>query len=470
MKIKRVLCIAMLSATMCVGNKAVAQDYGSYYKNMPTELRQVEMPVFADQSIDIRDYGAKGDGVTLCTEAFAKAISYLNKKGGGHLNVPAGVWLTGPISLKDNIDLHVEMGAIIVLSPDKTLSGDNGSKRNKPGISASKRKNIAITGGGIIDGSGKYWRPVKRSKVSEVEWKEFKSLGGTEMEEGKLWMPYNLKNVKNVTGDAKSEESIRADLVRFTECENVYVKDITIQNSPRFHLHPVRCENVIIDNVTVRCPWNAQNGDAIDLSNCKRCLIVNTTVDAGDDGLCMKSGIGQNGVEDGPCEDILIESCKVYHAHGGFVIGSDCAGGMKKIVVRNCMFSGTDTGLRFKSAGGRGGMTEKIYISNISMNDIKDEAITFSCSYEDRKYAVDSAAEKGEAKKEPYSPEFTDIHIENVVCRESKTGIYAEGMTGCDAVYGIEIKNSVFFYLKRDKEIKESAKIELENVRFETFK
>mgnify|MGYP002624600309 FL=1 len=391
------LCICIVALNLYCGS-VVAQDYSQCYTQMPIEMAQVEAPVIPDLTVDLRDYGAVGDGQTLCTNAFVKAISYLNKEGGGHLNVPRGVWLTGPIVLKDNIDLHIEQGAIVLMSPDKSLFKREGSVRGYPGISASKRKNISITGKGIIDGNGKYWRPVKRSKVSDVEWSGFNALGGTQTDGGKLWMPFNLKKFSNQTSSPKDEESIRADLVRITDCHNVLVSGVTIQNSPRFHLHPVHCTNVIIDGVFVRCPWNAQNGDAIDMSNCKQALIVNTTVDAGDDGLCMKSGTGQNGVDDGPCEDILIQNCTVFHAHGGFVIGSDCAGGMKKIVVRNCTFSGTDTGLRFKSATGRGGKTEQIFIYNIVMNDIKNEAITFSCAYEDRRYSVSEAEGKETAE------------------------------------------------------------------------
>ncbi len=463
------LSVVAYAAALVMPCSVAAQDYSGCYAQTPIELKQVEAPIIPDLTIDLRDFGAVGDGLTLCTDAFSKAISHLNKKGGGHLNVPAGVWLTGPISLKDNIDLHIEQGAIVLMSPDKSLFKKDGSKRYAPGISASKRKNISITGHGIIDGNGKYWRPVKRSKVSDVEWKAFNAMGGTQTDGGKLWLPYDLKHFDNQTGSPKEEEAIRADLVRITDCANILISDVTIQNSPRFHLHPVRCSNIIIDNVVVRCPWNAQNGDAIDLSNCKQALIVNAVVDAGDDGLCMKSGTGQNGVDDGPCEDILIQDCKVYHAHGGFVIGSDCAGGMKRIVVRNCSFSGTDTGLRFKSAAGRGGKTEQIYISDITMNDITDEAITFSCAYEDRKYSVDEVKEKSVAQKAPFSPEFTDIHIENVVCREAATAIYADGMVGCDAVHGIDIKNSVFFYVKDGINVSETATLNLENVKCVTF-
>lgn len=464
-KTLRLIAAIALSLTL---HNATAQDYSANYQNTPVTIKQVTPVSIPQLTIQLTDYNAVGDGVTLNTEAFQKAISYLNKKGGGHLIVPQGLWLTGPISLKDNIDLHLEQNAVIIMAPDKNLFKKDGSSRYTPGINASKRNNIAITGKGTIDGNGKYWRPVKRSKVSDVEWKTFQAMGGTETDEGKLWFPFNLKHFDNMTSSPKDEEAIRADLVRITDCNNVLIEGVTIQNSPRFHLHPVRCNNVIIDNVTVRCPWNAQNGDAIDLSNCRQCLITNTIIDAGDDGLCMKSGIGQKGVDDGPCQDIMINNCTVYHAHGGFVIGSDDAGGMKNIIVSNCTFSGTDTGLRFKSSVGRGGKTQNIFIYNIFMNDIKDEAITFSCSYQDRKYSVD---EKKEEKVviAPFTPEFTDIHISNVICRETTTAIFADGIEGTQTVHGIDIKNSTFFYTKKDKDISSTAQINLDNVKFLTF-
>lgn len=451
-----------------------AKDYSKLYENTPVTLKQVSEPQIPNNSVDITTFGAKPDGVTLNTEAFANAIDALVQKGGGHLNVPAGVWLTGPIELKNNIDLHLDKNALVIMTPEKRAflkpRKDGKSDRAVPAISATKCHDIAITGEGTIDGNGKYWRPVKHGKVSDVEWSAFTAMGGTVNDKGDLWMPYGLKHFENITATPEKEESLRADLVRFTNCKNVMVSGVKIQNSPRFHLHPVQCQNVIIDGVTVRCPWNAQNGDAIDISNCRAVLIANTIVDAGDDGLCMKSGVGESGVKQGPCEDILITDDIVYHAHGGFVIGSDDAGGMKNIVVRNCTFSGTDTGLRFKSAIGRGGKTENIFISDIVMNDIKDEAVTFSCDYADKSYNKDNATASADVNL-PFAPEFTDIHINNVVCRECKTAIAASGIAGLKCVHDIEIKNSVFFYIGKKSTIidEKTADVQFDDVKLLTY-
>ena len=445
---------------------AKAEDYSKHYQNLPVELKQVVSFDIPDNTVSIADFGGVGDGVALNTEAFRKAISALTKKGGGRLVVPQGVWLTGPIVLKDNIDLHIERNAIVLFSPDKSLfvDAEGKSSRCDPGIKASKRKNIAITGEGIIDGNGAQWRPVKRSKVSDTEWKRFAAIGGVERQNGALWYPWDVKaGYKNIADTPENQEKSRQDLIRLTDCENILIEGVTVQNSPRFHVHPCNSKNIIIDGITVRCPWNAQNGDAIDLSDCHQALIVNSVVDAGDDGICMKSGKAKATALVNGCEDILIEDNTVFRAHGGFVIGSEDITGMKRIVVRRCRFSGTDTGLRFKSGIGRGGKTEDIHISDIVMNDITDEAIVFQCDYVDR--PAGSEGKKAKTSGSEFVPEFTDIHISNVVCRGAKTAIKAKGIEGMNCIHDIEIANSTIVYTSKGADIDEAtAKVKLSNV------
>ena len=450
---------------------AKAQDYSKYYQNLPVEVKQVSRPVIPANEVNLKDVGGVGDGMTLNTEAFTKGISKLNKLGGGRLNIPEGVWLTGPISMKDNIELHLDKNALVIFSADKSLYVDPNAKpgsRGYPCIRASKRKNIAITGEGIIDGNGEHWRPVKRSKVSDVEWSVFKNvIGGVEKSNGTLFYPWDSKSgYANIADTPEAQEKMRNDLIRFTDCENVLIQGVTVQNSPRFHVHPCYSKNVIVDGVTVRCPWNAQNGDAIDFSDVNIGLIVNSIVDAGDDGICMKGGsIKPNSPANG-CEDIVIQDNTVFHAHGGFVLGSETISGMRRIIVRHNRFAGTDTGLRFKSGMGRGGKTEQMYISDIMMTDIKDEAIIFQCDYVDRPAGSDPnkipTFTEEQRKKAPY---FQDIHISNVVCHGATTGIKASGILGLDCVHDIDIENTTISYTKTDKQIDEqTAKLNLKNV------
>ena len=149
------------------------------------------------------------------------------------------------------------------------------------------------SGEGILDGNGEWWRAVKRSKVSDIEWKDFLRLGGTVSEDDSLWYPFGLKHFDNAAASPQEQERLRTHLIRFTDCDRVLVSGITIQNSPKFHLVPQRCRNVIIDGVTVRCPWNAQNGDGIDLMQCSDVLVTGCRVDVGDDGICLKGGAGR---------------------------------------------------------------------------------------------------------------------------------------------------------------------------------
>ena len=459
--------LALLAVTAVQANN----DYAKYYQNLPVQMPQPTLPTIPDNQVSILDCGGKGDGLTLNTEAFAKAISQLNKQGGGHLNVPAGIYLTGLISLKDNIDLHLEKNAIIVFSEDKNdlikVDKTTGAKelRAATAITASKRKNISITGEGTIDGNGEWWRAVKRSKVSDVEWKQFLEMGGSVSAKGDLWYPFNLKHQPNVASTMEEQEKYRNHMIRFTDCQNVLVQGVTLLNSPRFHIIPTRCQNVVIDGITVKCPWNAQNGDAIDISSCKDVLIVNNVIDAGDDGICMKGGAGESGVKAGPCENINIQDNTVYHAHGGFVIGSEFSGGMKNILVRNNTFQGTDAGLRFKSAVKRGGKTENIFIDHIYMTDITGDAITFETTYWDNH--VGAKQPKEAVQKAEFVPNFQDIHISNVYIRGCKNGIVAHGQEGM--IHDITIKDCNIFYNKQAQDIDKACKIQVENVNFSTF-
>ena len=413
-----------------------------------------------DYSVNITDFGGVADAATLNTQAFEKAVAHLAKKGGGHLNVPEGLFLTGPIVLKDCMDLHLERGAMILLTADKTQHLDKNGKV-RPGISASKRHDVSISGEGIIDGNGAWWRPVKRTKVSDSEWKTFLSHGGTVSEDGSLWYPFDLNDYANIAADARTQERMRTHLIRLTDCQRVSVTGVTIQNSPKFHLVPTHCQDVTIEGVTVRCPWNAQNGDGIDLMQCQRVVVRHCTVDVGDDGICMKAGGGEAALKNGPCKDILIEYNTVFHAHGGFVIGSEFSGGMENITVRHNTFSGTDTGLRFKSAPERGGVTKNIRISDIVMNDILGEAIVFETTYADRPAGYE---DNQAAVSDSFLPDFQDIVMERITCWGAKTGIRASGTL--QMIHDITVKDARFKVWDKTTQIDDAQMIKLENVNF----
>ena len=450
---KRLILAAAMSLAACL---ASAQGLEKYYAGLPFGLTPPALPVIPEYTVSLADFGGVPDGITLNTGAFASAISALDKQGGGHLVVPPGVWLTGPIALKSRIDLHIEKGALVLMSPDKAqfVRADG---KVQPGISASKRTDISITGEGIIDGNGEWWRAVKRGKVSDVEWADYRRMGGTEAENGSLWYPFDVNHYDNIAGSYQAQERLRTHLVRFTDCERVLVSGVTIQNSPKFHLVPQRCRQVAIVGVTVRCPWNAQNGDGIDLMHTSDALVADCTVDVGDDGICLKAGGGAAAAAQGATERVLIRGNTIFHAHGGFVIGSEFSAGISDVAVLDNTFSGTDTGLRFKSAPGRGGVTSRIRIRNVWMSDIRDQAIVFETSYVNMAVGENGSAEQ----TQQFLPEFRDISVEGLVCRDARIGVSAKGTPAM--IHDITLRDCTIFYTQTGADV--SGLIDLSGVK-----
>ena len=431
-----------LSVLTLVSVMALAQTkYSHYYTNLPCAVEQVQEVVIPDYTVNIVDFGGVGDGQTDCSEAFAAALKHLKKQGGGHLIVPDGKWLTGPIKLISNFDLHLADNATIVFSPNKELYVQpsdtlrDGSKKCHALIHGSKLENVAITGHGTLDGQGIYWRPVKQKKVTEGIWYSLLEMGGTVQQDGnsknwKVWYPFNLNkdlSVPNIAADAITQEKMRPHLVNITDSRNVLMENVHLLNSPKFHFVPTRIQNLIIDGVNIRCPHWAQNGDAMDPGNVQVALIVNCNISCGDDGICMKGGVGEKGVEAGPQRDFLICNDTVYRAHGGFVIGSEFSGGMQRLVVKDCRFEGTDIGCRFKSAPGRGGWCEDIYCYDIIMKDIIESAFLIQSGYADRGAGV-SATDKD--NKDAFFPDWSNITFRNITCIGSKQAVDIQGLKG----------------------------------------
>ena len=239
---------------------------------------------------------------------------------------------------------------------------------------------------------------------------------------------------------------LRPVMVSLVNCKNVLLQGVIFQNSPAWNIHPLMCENIILDDVLARNPFYAQNGDALDLESCKNALIVNSKFDAGDDGICIKSGKDKDGRRRGrPCENVVVDGCTVFAGHGGFVVGSEMSGGVKNILVQNCQFLGTDVGLRFKSTRGRGGIVENIFIDNISMTDIKTDAITFNMYYGGKSVAemLADGDNPDNVTKMPVTEEtpiFRNIDIKNIVCNGAGRAMEFNGLPEMP-INGIRLQN-----------------------------
>jgi len=386
-------------------------------------------PVFPDRSFLITEHGAIGDGHTLNTSAFAKAIQTCAQAGGGRVVVPPGVWLTGPVKLASNIDLHLEYGALVLFTrrfEDYVVTDAGGQRVVVSPIMAVGLENIAITGHGIIDGSGDAWRPVKKSKMTATQWKNLVASGGALNPAGDIWYPSKEAMTPG------SLEWMRPHMVQLTECKRVLLDGPTFQNSPMWNIHPLLCEEVIVRNITVLNPWYSQNGDGLDLDACRRVVVYRAHFDVGDDAICLKSGAGEEARQRGrACEDIVIRDCTVYHGHGGITVGSEMSGGVRNVYADNCVFLGTDLGLRFKSTRGRGGVVESLFFNNIYMRGIPTDAIGFTMSYGGEAPDEMPGTDEPEVTIPPVdegTPRFRDIHFRNIVCNGARRAVRLVGL------------------------------------------
>jgi polygalacturonase len=452
----------------------------------------VVQPVFKKDTLNILDFGAVGDGVTLNTEAINKAIRQCNKKGGGVVLIPNGLWLSGPITLKSNVNLSLDRAATLLFSKDRSLypivegnwEGIPQMRMQSP-ISASGQVNIAITGKGTIDGNGDGWRAVKKYQLPDDEWNKMVAAGGVLSDNKETWYPTEqfkkaaaMKNPGAISPekDAAFYESIREflrpNLVVLTRCKNILIDGVTFQNSAAWCLHPLMSEQLTIRNIFIKNPSYAHNGDAIDVESCKNVLIEKSVFDVGDDALCMKSGRDEAGRKRAmPTENVTIRECRVYAAHGGFVVGSEMSGGVKNINVTNCTFMGTDIGLRFKSTRGRGGVVENIFIDNIFMKDIRAEAILLDMYY----MAVDPILQAGDKKTaakpeiipfDETTPVFWNIHIQHVYCNGAEKAIFVRGLPE-KQISDITMQHMVL-KAKKGIDLQEASRIRFNDIKLET--
>ncbi|GAB3235162.1 glycoside hydrolase family 28 protein [Algoriphagus aestuariicola] len=441
--LKMVLALVMAVLAMPVFAQISDQEV---YEGIEFDMPKVKETSFPNFSKSIADYGAVGNGLIKNSEAFKSAIEEVNQKGGGKVIVPRGIWLTGPITLLSNVNLHLDDGALIIFSRDKddyplvetSFEGLNTVRCLSP-INAYQVENIAITGKGTIDGSGDAWRSVKKGKMTEDQWKKLVKSGG--IVEGSNWYPsqsfldgykasssFNVPDTKDRAQLEKMKDFLRPVMVSIRESKRVLLDGPTFQNSPAWNIHPLMSEDVIIRNLNVRNPWYSQNGDGLDLESCKNALIYNNTFDVGDDAICIKSGKDKDGRERAvPTENVIIKNNIVYHGHGGVTVGSEMSSGVKNMHVSACTFIGTDIGLRFKSTRGRGGVVENIWISDIDMINIPTEAIGFNMFYtgnspviEEDQSADDEARQENLVPVTEETPVFRNIWMKNITVTDSE--------------------------------------------------
>jgi hypothetical protein len=355
---------------------------------------------------NITAYGAVGDGEKNCSEAITRAIDAASARGGGTIYFPAGSFLTGPIHLKSHITLYLESGCVLQFStnlddylPMVPSRWEGIEVTNfSPLIYAQNAEDVAVRGRGTLNGQGQAWWDRLRRQ----------GRGATAGEARDKWQQEfaRLNPHPLVSSNYHTLERgyLRPPFIQPYNCTNVLIEGVTIINSPFWTLTPVYCENVTVHAVVIHNP-ESPNTDGINPDSCHNVHISDCQISVGDDCITIKSGRDADGRRVGrPAEDYTIDNCTMASGHGGVTIGSEASGGVKNITIANCVFDGTDRGIRIKSSRGRGGVIEDVRVSNIVMRNIKNEAVVITSFYE-------------RSEPEPVSertPVFRNIHISGI--------------------------------------------------------
>lgn len=409
-------------------------------------ISRIKAPTFKERVFPITKYGASENNAAAKNQkAINKAIKAASKAGGGKVIVPAGIWMTGAITLQSNVNLVIEKGATLRFAFDTDLYPLVYTRwegldcmNYQPCIYAIDCINIGLTGEGIIDGYGsnERWWYMKGNKHHG-----YNGQAECQLNEGcrKALIKMCDDNVpvsKRIFGKGKG---LRPQLVNFVRCQNVLIEGVQMLNSPFWVMHPMFCKNLTVKNVTVIN--DGPNGDGCDPESCEDVLIDGCTFQTGDDCIALKSGRNGDGLRaNKPCENVIVRNCTMADGHGGVVIGSEISGGCNNIFAENCKMDSPnlDRVLRIKSNTCRGGINQNIFMRNIEVGQCKEAVMRINLMYE-----PEEPAERG------HIPTVRNVYMENVTCQKSQYGARINGLTDQDQIYNINIKNCQFNNLSK---------------------
>jgi polygalacturonase len=378
-------------------------------------LAKISAPAFPTRDFDASAFGARGDGTTDCTSAFAKAINACSASGGGRVIVAAGIYLTGPIHLRSNVNFYVSKGALIRFSTDPakylpvvfTRWEGVECMNYSPLVYAYGQENIALTGEGVLDGQG--------SHAAWWNWKGRKEDGpGARTQTAARARLFNMAErgvpvSERVFGDGSF---LRPSFVQSYKCRNVLIEGVTFKDSPMWFLNPVLCTNVSI--IGVRMEGQGPNNDGCDPESCTDVLIRGCFFNNGDDCIAIKSGRNADGRRvNVPSENIIVQGCTMRNGHGGVVVGSEVSGGVRNVYAEDCVMDSPnlDRALRIKTNAVRGGIIENVYVRNVKVGQVAEAVVKIDFFYE-------------EGDNGPFTPIVRNIEVTNVECDSSRFGLW----------------------------------------------
>jgi unsaturated rhamnogalacturonyl hydrolase len=416
-------------------------------------INRIKSPQFAARDFPITDFGAVAEAD--CTEAIAKAIAACHEAGGGRVMIPDGIWLTGAIHLRSNVNLHLADGATLRFSADPSkylpvvLTRFEGIEcmNYSPLIYAFGQENVAVTGRGTLDGSANWetWWAWNNHKIGTPapQVADREKLDG----QGNDAVPVQQR----VYGEG---HFLRPNFIQPYRCKNVLIEGVSIVNSPMWEIHPVLCTNVTVRGITVRSLGT--NNDGCDPESCWDVLIEECTFETGDDCIAIKSGRNNYGRRVAvPCENIVIRRCKMKDGHGGVTIGSEVSGDVRNVFVSDCAMDSPnlDRAFRFKSNAVRGGVIENVNIHDMKIGRVARAVLSIEFDYE-------------EGAKGPNHPVLRDVHIEGVTSEASGCVAFVAPIPGA-VIEGVRMKNCKFSGVESADYRGYSGWISLENVTVE---
>ncbi|MEO2064853.1 MAG: glycoside hydrolase family 28 protein [Christiangramia sp.] len=430
-----ILAVSFIFTSCKIG---MSQNSDKAWEQADAIIRSITVPEFPDRTFKLEDYGGLGDGTTSNSKAFQKAIAACNSAGGGTVLVSEGKYLTGPIHLKSNVNLHLQEGAEILFSTNKAdylplvhTSYEGVELMNySPLIYAKGQKNIAVTGNGILNGQAgnDNWWPWAGKDVYG-----YQEGDANQNSEGNLPALREMAENNVPVAERKFGEGfyIRPTFFEPFECENVLVEGVTFKNAPFWIMHPLKSENVTINGVSVIS--HGPNNDGCDPEYSKNVLIKNCLFDTGDDCIAIKSGRNNDGRRVGiPSENIIVEGCEMKDGHGGVVMGSEISAGVRNVFVRNCKMDSPnlDRAIRIKTNTLRGGFVENVYVKDVEVGQVKEAVLRVNTYY--------GIYGKQEGN---FIPKISNIQLENIsVENGGKYGLLIKGRES-EPVSNIVLKN-----------------------------
>lgn len=408
-------------------------------KIYPEVEAQIKAPTFRDRDYNLLDYGKRSETPGfLYTEMINSLIDRCSKEGGGRVIIPAGSWLTGPITLKSNVNLHLEAGATLLFTSDLkeyplVLTRWEGVDcyNYQPMIYAYEQTNIAITGHGVIDGGAdrtNWWAMCGAHHFGYQEGMVSQRIGRP------LLLEWNEKEIpvdKRILGDGYG---MRVQLVNPVKCKNVLIEGVTMLRAPFWVMHPLLCENLTVRGVHVQN--DGPNGDGCDPESCKNVLIEGCFFDTGDDCIAIKSGRNRDGRRwNIPTENVIVRHCRMENGHGGVVVGSEISGGFKNLFVEDCIMDSPelDRVIRIKTNSCRGGVIEDIFVRNVQVGQCNEAVLKINLVYD-----------KKEICQRDFYPVVKNVFLENVTCNKSKFGVKIEGFEDRCNINNIIVKDCTF--------------------------